>query len=386
MRKLFQKCSPGGDSAVYMLDKRRIICDTSCEIYSEIKHLVDDSFWEFDQPQANSITIFARQTVNRHYAKIKELAESGFFLPVLANPSEGSSTLKLQCQGLGLLDLVTQKKLLLVGCGDMEPELNCLVYDCYLNRVIGYEQNVEQSSRAHEIYSKINKPYKFLFLNGRTRPHRKYMIEKMRDANLLEHALWTNLDTTPVYHHTYNTDILNRESVIHLLPDQYEVERYHSNIQNQFEHAFVKHELFNDQWGDVYIRAEPYIDTYFSLVTETVYDYPYSLRSEKIYKPLAMGHPFVAVANRGFYKDLRNTGFQTYHNLIDESFDQIDNNQDRLDRIAHVVRDLCTSDLDEFLVAAQSISKYNQQHMAALGPRISQEFPDRFWRFLQQHQ
>jgi hypothetical protein len=369
-----------------MLDKRRIICDTSCEIYSEIKHLVDDSFWEFDQPQANSITIFARQTVNRHYAKIKELAQAGFFLPVLANPSEGSSTLKLQCQGLGLLDLVTQKKLLLVGCGDMEPELNCLVYDCYLNRVIGYEQNVEQSSRAHEIYSKTNKPYKFLFLNGRTRPHRKYMIEKMRDANLLDHALWTNLDTTPVYHHTYQTDILNRESVIHLLPNQYEVERYHANIHDRFEHSFVKHELFNNQWGDVYIRAEPYIDTYFSLVSETVFDYPYSLRSEKIYKPLVMGHPFVVIANQGFYRDLRNTGFQTYHTLIDESFDQIDNNQDRLDRIATVVEDLCASDLDEFLVAARTISKYNQQHMAALGPRIYQEFPDRFWRFLQQHQ
>jgi hypothetical protein len=148
----------------------------------------------------------------------------------------------------------------------------------------------------------------------------------------------------------------------------------------------VKHELFNNQWGDVYIRAEPYIDTYFSLVTETVFDYPYSLRSEKIYKPLAMGHPFVAVANRGFYRDLRSMGFQTYHTLIDESFDLIDHDQDRLDRIAAVVKDLCAGDLDEFLVAAQAISKYNQQHMADLGPRISQEFPGRFWRFLQQHQ
>jgi hypothetical protein len=369
-----------------MLGNRPVICDTSCEIYPEIAHLVDDSFWEFDQPQANSITIFARQTVNRHYAKIKQLAESGFFLPVLANPSEGSIVLKLQCQRLGLLDLVTQKKLLLVGCGEMEPELNCLVYDCYLNRVIGYEQNVEQCGRADEIYSKSNKPYKFLFMNGRTRPHRKYMIECMRDAGLLEHALWTNLDTTPVYHHAYQTARMSRESAIHLLPDQYEVERYHTSKHNQFEHSFVKHELFNNQWGDVYIRAEPYIDTYFSLVSETVFDYPYSLRSEKIYKPIAMGHPFVAVANRGFYRDLRSMGFQTYHTLIDESFDSIDHDQDRLDRIAAMVQDLCAGDLDEFLVAAQAISKYNQQHMAELGPRISQEFPGRFWQFLQQHQ
>jgi hypothetical protein len=210
------------------------------------------------------------------------------------------------------------------------------------------------------------------------------MIERMRDAGLLEHALWTNLDTTPVYHHIYQTDLLKRESVIHLLPKQYEVEQYNENIQNQFDHSFIKHELFNNQWGDVYIRAEPYIDTYFSLVSETVYDYPYSLRSEKIYKPIVMGHPFVAVANCGFYRDLRNTGFQTYHTLIDESFDLVDNNQDRLDRIATVVQDLCSRNLDEFLVAAQAISKYNQQHIAELGPRISQEFPDRFWRFLQQ--
>lgn len=368
-----------------MLGKRTVICDTSCEIYPEIKHLVDDTFWDFDQhePVTDSITIFARQTVNQHWAKIKELATAGFFLPVLANPSEGSIVLKLQCQRLGLLDLVVQKKMLLIGCGEMEPELNCLVYDCYLNRVIGYEHNVEQCRRVDEIYNKSNKPYKFLFLNGRTRPHRKYMIEKMRDSGLLPHALWTNLDTTPVYQHTYHTDLFSRESAIHLLPSEYEVEQYQLNTQNTFEQQFVKHELFNNQWGDVYIRAEPYIDTYFSLVTETVCDYPYTLRSEKIYKPMAMGHPFVAVANRGFYRDLRNAGFQTYHTLINESFDQIDNNQDRLDRIAGVVRDLCLSNLDEFLVAAQSISKYNQQHMAELGSRIRQEFPGRFCQFLQ---
>jgi hypothetical protein len=371
-----------------MLGNRRIICDTFCEIYPEIKHLVDDTFWDFSQhaPVANSITIFARQTVNQHSAKIAELARTGFFLPVLANPTEGSSTLKLQCQGLGLLDLIQQKKMLLVGCGEMEPEIGCLVYDCYMNKSNNYETNLEQCARRDEIYNKTNKPYKFLFLNGRTRPHRKYMIEKMRDAGLLEQALWTNLDTTPVYHHIYNSDLLSRPSETKLLPVEYEVEMFQSGIKDQYQQKFAKHELFDNHWGEIYLRAEPYIDTYFSLVSETVFDYPYSLRSEKIYKPIAIGHPFVAVANRGFYRDLHNTGFQTYHTLIDESFDLIDNNQDRLDRIACVVGDLCASDLDEFLVAAHTISKYNQQHTAELGPKISQEFPDRFWRFLQQHQ
>ena len=364
-----------------MLGNRRLICDTSCEIHAEIKHLVDDTFWNFEQyePQSGDVVVLARQTVNRHADQIKQLTQT--CLPVLANPSEGSQTLKLQCQRLGLLDLIQNHKLLLVGCGEMEPELNCMVYDHYAYRATCY--NTEQCVRTDEIYTKLLKPYKFLFLNGRTRPHRKYMIEKIRDTGLLTHALWTNLDTTPVYHHTYSTDLFARPSEIQLLPANYEVEQFVSGQKNQYQYAFVKHELFDNKWGDVYIRAEPYIDTYFSLVTETVFDYPYSLRSEKIYKPIAMGHPFVAVANRGFYRDLHRAGYQTFGHLIDESFDLIDNNQDRLDRLAQVVEDLCASDLAQFLVASRAVTKYNQQHLAAEGARIFSEFPDRFVNFIQ---
>ena len=364
-----------------MLGNHRLVCDTSCEIHAEIKHLVDDTFWDFEQyePRSRDIVVLARQTVNRYADRVKQLTET--CLPILANPSEGSIVLRLQCQRLGLLDLIRDKKMLLIGCGDMESELNCMAYDHYAYRATCY--NAEQCARTDEIYSKLHKPYRFLFLNGRTRPHRKYMIELMRDAGLLEHAIWTNLDTTPVYHSIYTTDLFTRPSEIQLLPAEYEVEQFHAGQRDQYQHAFVKHELFDNQWGDVYIRAEPYIDTYFSLVSETVFDYPYSLRSEKIYKPIAMGHPFVAVANRDFYRDLKRAGYQTFGHLIDESFDSIDNNQDRLDRIAQVVQDLCAGDLEEFLVASRAVTKYNQQHLAAEGARIFSEFPDRFVNFIQ---
>lgn len=366
-----------------MPGNRRLICDTSCEIHAEIQHIVDDTFWDFEQyePQPNDIVVLARQTVYRYADRVKQLTET--CLPILANPAEGSITLRLLCQRLGLLDLIRNQKLLLVGGGDMEPELNCMVYDQYAYRATCYESNAEQCARADEIYTKLLKPYKFLFLNGRTRPHRKYMIERMRDVGLLDHALWTNLDTTTVYHHTYTTDLFARPSEIQLLPAEYEVEQFQSGQKDQYQQSFVKHELFDNHWGDVFIRAEPYIDTYFSLVTETVFDYPYTFRTEKIYKPIAMGHPFVAVANQWFYRDLHRAGFQTFGHLIDESFDSMDNNQDRLDRIVQVVEDLCESNLAEFLVASQAVTKYNQQHLAAEGPRLFSEFSDRFVNFIQ---
>ena len=101
--------------------------------------------------------------------------------------------------------------------------------------------------------------------------------------------------------------------------------------------GFAKYKLFNNEWGEIYLNANPYLDTYFSLVTETVFDYPYSFRTEKIWKPIAIGHPWVAVANPGFYRDMHNLGFKTFGDLVDESFDLIDNSIDRLERIAVVV-------------------------------------------------
>ena len=367
-----------------MLGTHKLICDTFCEIYSQIEHYCDDSFWDFGQtePVAHSVTVFSRQTFNQHHVRIKELAAAGFFYPVLANPTEGSATLKHQCERLDLIDLLKQHKLALVGCGDMEPELPHLFYDSYLCKPYEYQENINQCARVDEIYTKLIKPYRFLFLNGRTRPHRKYMIESLRP--ILDQALWTNLDSSPVYSHTYQTDLLDHRTEIKLLPEEYEVPKFYSGLSLGHQNPFVKNELFNNLWGEIYIQAEPYIDTYFSLITETVCDYPYSLRSEKIYKPIAMGHPWIVTANRGFYRDIHNQGFRTYSNLIDESFDTIDNNQDRLDRIVTVVQDLCQQDLAEFLVAAEQTSKYNQQHMAELGPRIRAEFPQQFLPFVQQ--
>jgi hypothetical protein len=121
-------------------------------------------------------------------------------------------------------------------------------------------------------------------------------------------------------------------------------------------------------------------------VTETVFgESAHSFRTEKIVKPLAMGHPWIAVANAGYYRDLRNLGFQTFSHVIDESFDQIDSPTDRAERIISIVNDLCQQDLASFLDSCYNICKYNQQHLMELRKQIRGEFPDQFWQFLQQY-
>jgi hypothetical protein len=98
-----------------------------------------------------------------------------------------------------------------------------------------------------------------------------------------------------------------------------------------------------------------------------------------------VGHPWIAVANTGFYRDLRRMGFQTFSHVIDESFDAIDNNQQRIERIATVVEDLCQQDLVSFYKECYNVCKYNQQLYAEYRHRVPQELPGQFQHFIEKY-
>jgi hypothetical protein len=82
---------------------------------------------------------------------------------------------------------------------------------------------------------------------------------------------------------------------------------------------------------------------------------------------------------------MRNSGYRTFGHLLDESFDSSENNQTRIERIAAVVEDLCQQDLSAFLAAAEDVCKYNQQRYAEARLEVRKEFPDRFFRFINQY-
>jgi hypothetical protein len=184
-------------------------------------------------------------------------------------------------------------------------------------------------------------------------------------------------------------DVMATSSTLRHLPDHYEVERYRNPIFGPIveDKSFLKQELFRLEWGEIYLEPAPYIDTYFSLVTETVCaESTHSFRTEKMAKPLAMGHPFIVASTPGFYRDLHNLGFRTFERIIDESFDLIENAQQRMNRVVDVVHDMCQQDLGSFLSACRDTCKYNQQHLAELRDKTNREFPGRFFQFLKQHQ
>lgn len=346
---------------------RKLVLDTFSEVYNLLKPHADEEFWDFSQHDvvSGATYVIGRKQCIDHREQLLELANNKTIQLVISNPHEGSQTLAGQMTRLGFEDAMCSGTVKLIGGGDMPSDWHYIRYDKFLPEILDYEDNLIAADSSPAIYHKKEKPYKFLCLNGRGRPHRADLIRKLRARSLLDNALWTNLDS-------FN-------GPIQTLPSEYEVPRYNSNTTTDH---YVKFELFNNEWGEIYLHPDPYIDTYFSLITETVFDIPYSFRTEKIWKPIVMGHPWIVVANRGFYKDMRNLGFQTYSHVIDESFDSIDNGQDRMDRIIDIVKDLCRQDLAAFLKECYNVSKYNQHHHRELASKTRTEFPERFFQFI----
>jgi hypothetical protein len=350
-----------------MLGNRKLLVDTFCEVREFTKDYQDAEFYSFANEDIipGAVYLISRQQFTDNIEKIKELASNGTILPVLGNPAEGSETMLCQIEGLGIVDLVRQGKILLVVGGYLQEDIPSLYHENFLPKILDYSENL-QAIKEYQTHANTVRPYKFLFLNGRARCHRRQLLEDLKP--LLDSAIWSNLDNT-------------HGNPIKLLDPEYEFSFYQKNTELT-NSGFVKYALFNNDWGEIYLNPKPYIDTYFSLITETVFDYPYSFRTEKIWKPVAIGHPFIVASNFGYYRDLHQLGFKTFGHLIDESFDQINNNQERLSRIVNVVKDLCQQDLSSFITAAEDVCKYNQHHLAELRLQVRKKFPQQFANYI----
>ena len=100
------------------------------------------------------------------------------------------------------------------------------------------------------------------------------------------------------------------------------------------------------------------------LVTETVATGRRHHLTEKTFKPIAMGMPFVIVGTQGSLRYLRSYGFKTFGDLWDESYDDEPDDSKRIEKIAHTLKLL--DDLGEYRQAifdsAQDIIQHNWNH------------------------
>ena len=368
-----------------MLGTHKIVVDQWAEVWDLLQLYADDSFWRWEDVDFDpaNVYILGRVVLKDNWQAITDLATRYPGRIVFSNPAEGSETILLQLKRLRITEHVRDGRIGLLTSGDLEPGWHYCATDCYFSNIVEYTEN-----RAAQLHAAMNykhyRPYQFLFLNGRLRPHRKYLIDHLRELGLLNHALWTCLGSQVEMEFTSALDTKKLEP-IRLLPPEYEIERARKNLKPSLytDGGFVKHRLFNNTWGDAIVNSRCYTDSWFSLVTETIFDYPHTFRTEKIWKPILMAHPFVVAANPGYLRDLRNAGFKTFGTLVDERYDEVDNPTVRMQRIIDSVTWLCQgSHAADFWEASRDICKYNQQHLVEYNRQQRANLPQQLLDYL----
>ena len=100
------------------------------------------------------------------------------------------------------------------------------------------------------------------------------------------------------------------------------------------------------------------------LVTETVATGRKHHLTEKTFKPIALGMPFIIVGTQGSLRYLRSYGFKTFGDLWDESYDDEPDDSKRIEKIAQTLKLL--DGLEEYrqdiFDSAQEIVRHNWNH------------------------
>jgi len=147
-------------------------------------------------------------------------------------------------------------------------------------------------------------------------------------------------------------------------------------LLNKYYAPLVKESLDDKIMLDSIVEhdVEPYLtderlykQSFFSLVTETEIDNLFI--TEKTWKPLIFGHPFIIWGSQGILDYLRSKGFKTYNGIFDETYDTIVDNRQRLNAIVQEVErfsNLPSEVKKENFLKSKEIARHNQDVMLNL--------------------
>lgn len=114
-------------------------------------------------------------------------------------------------------------------------------------------------------------------------------------------------------------------------------------------------------WLDLFDQSA---ESLLYLVTETVATGRRHHLTEKTFKPIALGMPFVIVGTQGSLRYLRSYGFKTFGDLWDESYDDEPNDSLRIEKIAKVLKllDGLEEHRQDVFESAHEIIEHNWNH------------------------
>jgi hypothetical protein len=176
-----------------------------------------------------------------------------------------------------------------------------------------YESAANWNSATIELKSRGKK---FSFIGTKDYPIRKFIL-----SNIITHGY---LDQGHVSYTQLNTGGF---------PSQFSLEeKEHVAAVADIADSYLPLPSLDSKNGYFTMPCPVFLDCYLNVVTETYIEIPdnCTFLSEKIYCAIASGQMFIASSPPGTLQYLRSKGYQTFGKYIDESYDNIENDYQRL--------------------------------------------------------
>jgi len=138
--------------------------------------------------------------------------------------------------------------------------------------------------------------------------------------------------------------------------NQFEIQK------NNLEDYFLINTINSNASAD-YV-ADDYNQTRIEIVLETLFDDQRWHLTEKVFRPIACGQPFILVSTTGALQYLRSYGFKTFNNYIDESYDQIVDPLKRLQAVIELMKSITSLSIEEknnLFDGMQKIADFNKK-------------------------
>jgi hypothetical protein len=123
-----------------------------------------------------------------------------------------------------------------------------------------------------------------------------------------------------------------------------EYNHYNSVLATNYPKTVDVEDLVN-QVPNLINNFEIYENSQLTVVTESHFDQTGGLFiTEKTFRPLLVGHPFMILGQKGTLKKLRSWGFQTDFDGLDQSYDLIEDDRERFLQFHQALRNWCVQD------------------------------------------
>lgn len=246
-----------------------------------------------------------------------------------------------------------KKKISFFVCGFLDKRLDSSPVYQYLDwftTSVHFYKNVKPWFLDKHLHPWQTKPYYFDALLGRKKYHRDFAYNFIQE-NLKDQGVTT-------YINDIKTNFTDTSSD-HWIWEDKGLEG-HANVQWTCDMIeYYGHRMSLSQ----VIPLDVYNKTAYSLVAETNWNNDFVFFTEKTVKPILGKRLFIMVGHMHALRRLRNLGFRTFGDIIDESYDNIEGADQRFAKALEQLEYLCSMPQDQILEKVKPIAEYNYQHM-----------------------